>query len=48
MNTYAHGTTSVVLGATKVLSGKALADGQFTFVLTAEDGTVYQAKNDAA
>ncbi len=48
VNTYAHGTTSVVLGATKVLSGKALADGQFTFVLTAEDGTVYQAKNDAA
>lgn len=47
VNTYAHGTTSVVLGATKVLSGKALADGQFTFVLTAEDGTVYQAKNDA-
>lgn len=27
VNTYAHGTTSVVLGATKVLSGKALADG---------------------
>lgn len=48
VNTYAHGTTSVLLGATKVLSGKALADGQFTFVLTAEDGTVYQAKNDAA
>lgn len=48
VNTYAHGTTSVVLGATKVLGGKALADGQFTFVLTAEDGTVYQAKNDAA
>lgn len=48
VNTYAHGTTSVVLGATKMLSGKALADGQFTFVLTAEDGTVYQAKNDAA
>ena len=48
VNTYARGTTSVVLGATKVLSGKALADGQFTFVLTAEDGTVYQAKNDAA
>ncbi len=47
VNTYAHGTTSVVLGATKVLSGKALADGQFTFALTAEDGTVYQAKNDA-
>lgn len=47
VNTYAHGTTSVVLGATKVLSGKALADGQFTFVLTAEDGTVYRAKNDA-
>ncbi len=47
VNTYAHGTTGVVLGATKVLSGKALADGQFTFVLTAEDGTVYQAKNDA-
>ena len=47
VNTYAHGTTSAVLGATKVLSGKALADGQFTFVLTAEDGTVYQAKNDA-
>ena len=34
VNTYAHGTTSVVLGATKVLSGKALADGQFTFALT--------------
>lgn len=48
VNTYAHGTTSVVLGATKVLSGKALADGQFTFALTAEDGTVHQAKNDAA
>lgn len=48
VNTYAHGTTSVVLGTTKVLSGKALADGQFTFALTAEDGTVYQAKNDAA
>lgn len=48
VNTYAHGTTSVVLGATKVLSGKTLADGQFTFMLTAEDGTVYQAKNDAA
>ena len=48
VNTYAHGTTSVVLGATKVLSGKALADGRFTFALTAEDGTVYQAKNDAA
>lgn len=48
MNTYAHGTTSVMLGATKVLSGKALADGQFTFAVTAEDGTVYQAKNDAA
>lgn len=47
VNTYAHSTTSVVLGATKVLSGKALADGQFTFALTAEDGTVYQAKNDA-
>ena len=48
VNTYAHSTTSVVLGATKVLSGKVLADGQFTFALTAEDGTVYQAKNDAA
>ena len=48
VNTYAHSTTSVVLGATKVLSGKALADGQFTFALTAEDGTVYRAKNDAA
>ena len=48
VNTYAHSTTSVVLGATKVLSGKTLADGQFTFALTAEDGTVYQAKNDAA
>lgn len=48
VNTYAHSTTSVVLGATKVLSGKALADGQFTFALTAEDGAVYQAKNDAA
>ena len=48
VNTYAHGTTSVVLGATKVLSGKTLADGQFTFALTAEDGTVYQAKNNAA
>ena len=48
VNTYAHGTTSVVLGATKVLSGKTLADGQFTFALTAEDGTIYQAKNNAA
>lgn len=46
-NTYSHGSTSVVLGATKLLAGKALADGQFSFALTAQDGTAYKAKNAA-
>ncbi len=46
-NMYSHGSTSVVLGASKLLAGKALADGQFSFTLTAQDGAVYQAKNSA-
>lgn len=46
-NTYAPAATSVTLGASKVLNGKSLADGEFSFALEGEDGTQLAAKNDA-
>ena len=46
-NTYAPAATSVTLGASKVLDGKSLEDGEFSFVLEGEDGTQLVAKNDA-
>ena len=45
-NTYTAKGTSVVLGGTKVLDGRALAEGEFTFQLKDEDGNVVsEAKN---
>lgn len=46
-NTYAPAATSVTLGASKVLNGKSLEDGEFSFALEGEDGTQIAAKNDA-
>lgn len=46
-NTYAPAATSVTLGASKVLDGKSLEDGEFSFALEGEDGTQLVAKNDA-
>lgn len=46
-NTYAPAATSVTLGASKVLNGKSLEDGEFSFALEGEDGTQLVAKNDA-
>lgn len=46
-NTYAPAATSVTLGASKVLNGKSLEDGEFSFALEGEDGTQLAAKNDA-
>lgn len=46
-NTYAPAATSVTLGALKVLNGKSLEDGEFSFALEGEDGTQLVAKNDA-
>ena len=46
-NTYAPAATSVTLGASKVLNGKSLEDGEFGFALEGEDGTQLAAKNDA-
>lgn len=46
-NTYAPAATSVTLGASKVLNGKSLEDGEFSFVLEGEDGTQLTAGNDA-
>ncbi len=46
-NVYQATPTTVVVGATKTLVGKNLEDGQFTFVLTAADGTELKAKNAA-
>lgn len=45
-NTYAPAATSVTLGASKVLNGKSLEDGEFSFALEGEDGTQLAAKND--
>lgn len=47
-NTYAPAATSVTLGASKVLDGKSLEDGEFSFALEGEDGTQLAAKNDAS
>lgn len=46
-NAYQATPTTVVIGASKTLVGKNLEDGQFTFVLTAADGTELRAKNAA-
>ena len=46
-NTYAPAATSVTLGASKVLDGKSLEDGEFSFALEGEDSTQLVAKNDA-
>lgn len=46
-NTYAPAATSVTLGASKVLNGKSLEDGEFSFALEGEDGTRFTAGNDA-
>lgn len=46
-NSYAPAATSVTLGASKVLNGKSLEDGEFSFALEGEDGTQLTAGNDA-
>ena len=46
-NAYQATSTTVTIGASKTLVGKNLQDGQFTFVLTAADGTELKAKNAA-
>ena len=46
-NAYRPVDAYVTVGASKMLLGKDLVDGQFTFLLTAYDGTVVQAKNAA-
>lgn len=46
-NAYQATPTTVVIGASKTLVGKNLEDGQFTFVLTAPDGTELKVKNAA-
>lgn len=46
-NAYQATSTTVTIGASKTLVGKNLQDGQFTFVLTAADGTEFKAKNAA-
>ena len=47
VNAYQAAPTTVTIGASKTLVGKNLEDGQFTFVLTAADGTELKAKNAA-
>lgn len=46
-NSYAPAATSVTLGASKVLNGKSLEDGEFSFALEGKDGTQLTAGNDA-
>ena len=46
-NAYQAAPTTVTIGASKTLVGKNLENGQFTFVLTAADGTELKAKNGA-
>lgn len=46
-NSYAPAATSVTLGASKVLNGKSLEDGEFSFALEGKDGTRLTAGNDA-
>lgn len=47
-NTYTATPTSVLLGGTKVLDGRALAEGEFTFVLNDADGNELQAVTNNA
>lgn len=47
-NVYKPSPTSIALGAAKVLTGKTLAEGQFTFMLTGENGSSWKAKNAAS
>ena len=46
-NSYTPAATSVTLGASKVLNGKSLEDGEFSFAFEGEDGTRLTAGNDA-
>jgi pilin isopeptide linkage protein len=46
-NVYAPEPTTVIVGATKVLTGKDLTEDQFTFKLTGSDGIELIAKNKA-
>lgn len=46
-NSYTPAATSVTLGASKVLNGKSLEDGEFSFALEGEDGEQVTATNDA-
>lgn len=46
-NTYSPAATSATLGAAKVLNGKSLEAGEFSFVLKGEDGSEATTKNDA-
>lgn len=46
-NSYTPAATSVTLGASKVLNGKSLEAGEFTFALTDEGGEQVTATNDA-
>lgn len=46
-NSYTPAASSVTLGASKVLNGKSLEDGEFSFTLEGEDGTQLTAGNDA-
>ena len=47
-NSYAPAATEVKLGASKVLSGEDLKEGQFSFQLKDADGTVLQTAKNAA
>jgi len=47
-NTYLAKPVSVTLGANKVLYGRPIQAGEFTFVLTDEAGNTYKATNNAA
>ena len=47
-NTYAAASTSVKLGGTKVLDGRELNEGEFTFVLTDQNGNELQKVTNSA
>ena len=46
VNTYHAAPTSIALSATKVLFGRDLLEGEFSFMLSGEDGISQIAKND--
>ena len=46
-NVYKPAGATVIIGATKTLTGKSLEAGQFTFRLVGSDGKVVEAVNDA-